>query len=114
MINIERFHKYIELLESRRYITAEECEHVLEISHATFKRDLSTLRDRLNIPIFFDRDIGGYKIDRSSLVKPIPGLWFTQSEVTLLKILISEHGRLPTGNKSEAYLSLSKKISSLT
>jgi DeoR/GlpR family transcriptional regulator of sugar metabolism len=45
MIDIERMYKYMNLLESKRFITTSEFLSAMEISHATFKRDLAVLRD---------------------------------------------------------------------
>ncbi len=35
----------------------------MEISLATFKRDLAKLRDHLNIPVGFDKNLGGYRVE---------------------------------------------------
>lgn len=63
----------------------------LEISRATFKRDLSYLRDRLNAPIVWDRFASGYRFEsvRSGARKAgskheLPGLWFNSSEAYAL------------------------------
>jgi predicted DNA-binding transcriptional regulator YafY len=58
----------------------------LEVSRATLKRDLAHLRDRMNAPIVFDRDAGGYRLE-SGTVGPrfqLPGLWFSSDEVLAL------------------------------
>jgi hypothetical protein len=34
------------------------------------------MRERLNVPIAFDRSLGGYRIDASSGRYALPGLWF--------------------------------------
>jgi len=65
-------------------VPRDEILSKLEISPATFKRDLSKLRDRLNIPIAFDRDLGGYKLEQQDGREELPGLWFTQEEVLAL------------------------------
>ena len=36
----------------------------LEVSLATFKRDLEYMRDRLNEPIAWDADAGGYRYEK--------------------------------------------------
>jgi predicted DNA-binding transcriptional regulator YafY len=85
MIDIERIYKYMELLECRRHVTASEFQSLLEISKATFKRDLSALRDRFDVPIIYDRDIEAYKLDTNCNRKPLPGIWFSPDEIKILR-----------------------------
>ena len=63
------------------------CES-LEISLATLKRDIQYLRDRLNAPIIWDRDAGGYRYEKDSAPAgsqfELPGLWFNASEIHAL------------------------------
>jgi hypothetical protein len=40
---------------------------VAEVSLATFKRDIAKLRDQMGMPILFDKDRGGYFLDRNNL-----------------------------------------------
>ena len=57
------------------------------MSLATFKRDLEYMRDRLNAPIEWDRDAGGYRFvqpDPNSPAYSLPGLWFNAGEVHAL------------------------------
>jgi len=59
----------------------------LGVSRATFKRDLEYLRGRLNAPIEWDRDMGGYRFIKANLLSPkyeLPGLWFNASEIHAL------------------------------
>ena len=84
MSEIDRLYSYRTLFTGRRAVPRDEILSKLEISPATFKRDLSKLRDRLNIPIAFDRDLGGYKLEQQDGQKELPGLWFTQEEVLAL------------------------------
>ena len=84
MSEIDRLYSYRTLFTGRRAVPRDEILTKLEISPATFKRDLSKLRDRLNIPIAFDRDLGGYKLEQQDGREELPGLWFTQEEVLAL------------------------------
>ncbi len=59
MDRTERFYKICQLLESRRIVTRQEFLQSLEVSLATFKRDLEYLRDRYNAPITWDREKRG-------------------------------------------------------
>jgi predicted DNA-binding transcriptional regulator YafY len=73
----------MELLSERRARSARELQDALEISPATFKRDLALMRDQLRMPIAFDRDRGGYVLDSDGSV-PLPGFWFSPEEVLAL------------------------------
>ncbi len=84
MSEIDRLYSYRTLLTGRRAVPRDEILKKLEISPATFKRDLSKLRDRLNIPVVFDRDLGGYRLDTTDVRQELPGLWFSQDEVLAL------------------------------
>lgn len=84
MSEIDRLYSYRTLLTGRRAVPRDEILQKLEISPATFKRDLSKLRDRLNIPVVFDRDLGGYRLDTNDARQELPGLWFSQDEVLAL------------------------------
>lgn len=61
----------------------------LEISLATFKRDLEKLRSNFNAPIIYDHDSGGYKFDKPNAGKKfeLPGMWFDESEATALVLM---------------------------
>ncbi len=84
MSEIDRLYSYRTLLSGRRAVPRDEILSKLEISPATFKRDLAKLRDRLNIPVVFDRDLGGYHLDNTDTRQELPGLWFSQDEILAL------------------------------
>lgn len=86
MDRTERFYKIDQLLGERRGVSFADLQAALEVSRATLKRDLQYLRDRLNAPIVFDRDAGGYRYgdkDRDDKFE-LPGLWFNASEIYAL------------------------------
>jgi len=59
----------------------------LEVSAATFKRDLEYLRDRLAAPIVWDNELRGYRYDSTEPGADqyqLPGLWFNTSEIQAL------------------------------
>ena len=60
MSEVIRLYKYQALLSSRRALSRAEFIALLEVSPATFKRDLAKLRDQLGIPIEYDRNAGGF------------------------------------------------------
>jgi len=86
MDRTERFYRIGQLLNERRLVPLKAFLHELEISHATFKRDLEYMRDRLNAPIVWDRDAGGYRFDHQGVGDKfeLPGLWFNATEIHAL------------------------------
>lgn len=87
----ERFHRITQLLHERTVVPREAFLAELEISPATFKRDLEYMRDRYNAPIVWDADAGGYRFDRpvDGPRFELPGLWFNEAETYAL--LMMEH-----------------------
>ena len=73
MDRTERFYKIQQLLANRRVVSRETFLEELEISLATFKRDLEALRDRFHMPIVWDREAGGYRLDESDPVHTCQG-----------------------------------------
>lgn len=99
MDRTERFYKIEQMLHSRRVVPVSSFLNELEISLATFKRDLEYLRDRMNMPIEWDRNAGGYRyaIDHSGArSSALPGLWFNSSEIHAL--LTMQHLLASLGN----------------
>jgi len=56
----ERFYKIQRLLTQRRVVPRDTFIEELEVSRATFKRDLEYLRDRMQMPIVWNRELGWY------------------------------------------------------
>ncbi|MFZ5555269.1 MAG: hypothetical protein ACOZDY_00875 [Pseudomonadota bacterium] len=65
MNRTERFHKIIELLNRGRAVPRQVFLDELEVSLATFKRDLEYMRDRMNAPIVYSAEAGRYVFDRA-------------------------------------------------
>lgn len=92
MDRTERFYKIQRLLTQRKFTPRETFLDELGISIATFKRDVAYMRDRLLVPIGWDRDKGGYFLDLSddeAQTYQLPGLWFSAEEIHAL--LTVEH-----------------------
>ena len=85
----ERFYRIEQLLHDHRVVTFEEIQTALEVSRATLKRDFQYLRDRLNAPIVYDREAGGYRFESPSggPTFQLPGLWFNASEIHALLMM---------------------------
>jgi predicted DNA-binding transcriptional regulator YafY len=97
MSEIDRLYRYKTLLSHRRALSREAIMDALEISPATFKRDIAKLRDRLGTPIVFDRDLGGYRLDAPQDATELPGFWFTQDEILALMTIQSMIEQLEPG-----------------
>jgi predicted DNA-binding transcriptional regulator YafY len=80
----ERFYRIRRRLIERKVLTRREIEEELEVSHATFKRDIEYLRDRLGMPIIWSRERQGYVLDRAAELAELPGVWFSPSEIYAL------------------------------
>jgi predicted DNA-binding transcriptional regulator YafY len=87
MDRTERFYKIDQLLHERRIVPFSTFAADLGVSRATFKRDLEYMRSRLNAPIEWDRDAGGYRYmaqEARSAKFALPGLWFSAEEIHAL------------------------------
>jgi predicted DNA-binding transcriptional regulator YafY len=93
MSPLERFYKIDQLLHARGVVPRAAFLDALEVSLATFKRDLLYMRDRLNAPVIWDGDAGGYRYagaggkGRNGPTFELPGLWFNQQEVHALVMM---------------------------
>ena len=89
MNQVERVYKIDQLLRIQPTPTSTLLER-LEISQATFKRDLEYMRSRLHAPIVFDRCMNAYRLDQNSpdfKRYALPGLWFSATEIHALLTL---------------------------
>lgn len=87
MDRTERFHIIDTMLANHQVVSFKTLLERLEVSPATLKRDLEYLRNRLNAPIIWDREAGGYRFDRSDPSGgqyELPGLWFSAEEIHAL------------------------------
>ena len=87
MGDMERLHRIKYLIQARQCVPLQDFLDELEVSKATFKRDLEYLRDRMNASIVYDRSMGGYRFESSNQVGEkieLPGLWFSEEEATAL------------------------------
>ena len=82
----ERLYIIQRLLNNQQAIPLSRFLETLEVSKATFKRDLEYLRDRLGAPIVWDAEASGYRLDITSnqQIHPLPGLWLNEGEVFAL------------------------------
>jgi len=103
MDRTERFYKIDSLLQGGKAVPVERMLRELEVSLATFKRDLEYMRDRFHAPIVWDREARGYHFAATAAARTpgppgterlpvraegprfeLPGLWFNASEIRAL------------------------------
>lgn len=83
----ERIYKIDQLLNNHQVVPIATFLERLEVSLATFKRDIAYMRDRLNAPIEFNRELGGYQLGTQrhhGERYELPGLWFAPEEIHAL------------------------------
>src|SRR5688572_15730458 len=87
MDRLERFYRIDQLLNERRVVPLDAFLDDMQVSLATFKRDLEYMRSRFNAPIEWDRERRGYRWGDAQANAPkyeLPGLWFNPSEIHAL------------------------------
>ena len=86
MDRTERFYKIDQLLQGGLSVSFAKLQEALGISRSQVKRDLAYMRERLNAPIEYNRDLNGYRFGKP-LAGPrygLPGLWFSAAEIHAL------------------------------
>ena len=73
MDRTERFHLIDQMLCNKRSVTRAQFLDALEVSPATFKRDLEYLRDRLAAPIIWDPERRGYRYEAGAALDQFQG-----------------------------------------
>lgn len=86
MNQTERLYRIENLLHQQTIVPRARFLAELEVSYATFKRDLAYLRDRLHAPIEYDAERRGYRFGPAvhGPRHEIPGMWFSADEIYAL------------------------------
>lgn len=96
-----RLYKIKDLLRQRTVVSFATLQSVLEVSRSTLKRDIEYLSTRLNNPIAYSRDLGGYRLvelpQAIGKAHELPGLWFSSSEIHALLTMQHLLANLDTG-----------------
>lgn len=91
MDRTERFYRIDQLIRTHKCVPIKRFLKELEVSHATFKRDVDYMRNRLHAPIDWNRERGGYYFTTPAAGAPsyqLPGLWFNPSEIHALLTML--------------------------
>lgn len=94
---MERICLIHKMLERSRAVPLQRMMEELEVSRPTVKRDLQFMRDRLDAPVYYDRERGGYCY-RQPAPGPggepaegsryqLPGVWLTSGEMHALLLM---------------------------
>lgn len=113
MDRTERFYRIRRRLVDKGALTRREIEEDLEISHATFKRDIEYLRDRLNVPIVWSRERQAYVLDPAAEAAELPGVWFSPAEIYALLEIEHLLGSLSPGLLGRQLEPLRTRLSAL-
>ncbi len=75
-----------QLARARRGRSVQQLADALECDQSTAKRIIRAMRDYLNAPIVYDRDLRAYRYDETAAggTYELPGLWFTGDELLAL------------------------------
>jgi predicted DNA-binding transcriptional regulator YafY len=84
MAQFDRVYQYKAIFSRKRAISKQSLLAELEISEATFKRDLDKMRDFYNYDIVYDRFDNTYKLQNEDQSYELPGLVFNQRELLAL------------------------------
>ncbi|MEY4747850.1 MAG: hypothetical protein RIQ60_64 [Pseudomonadota bacterium] len=99
MDRTERFYRIELLIRDRGQVSFADLQDELEVSRATLKRDLEYLRNRMDVPIVYDRECNGYRFEAAPAGaggraqggaakvragRELPGVWFSEREIHAL------------------------------
>ncbi len=113
MAQFDRVYQYKSLFNRRRAVSKQEILSELEISEATFKRDLDKMRDFYNYDIVYDRFDNAYKLHNADQAYELPGLVFTQKELLALLTIQNMISELEPGLLGPKLQPLQERLSDL-
>ncbi len=112
----ERVLRIQQMLQRRRFIPKKDFLEELEISPATFKRDLEFLRSRFRTDIVWDRERGGYSCDDlrgGGEAAAVPGPMYSGAEINALLLTHDLLVQLQPGLLGEHLLPLRERLEDL-
>ncbi len=88
MAQTDRLYKLKQWLDTGRCLSPEFLQRELEVSRSTVKRDIALVRDRLQAPLAWSAERGGWTLDRAQpsvgAQFELPGLWLSAEEIHAL------------------------------
>lgn len=108
MAQTDRLHRIGSLLAGGRCVARDRLLRECEVSLATLKRDIAFLRNRLGMPIRWDADGQGWRLDPKKIGQgahyELPGLWFGAAEIEALLAMQHLLGRIAPGGLLEPHI----------
>lgn len=109
----ERFHRIHRLLKAGGCVPTQTFLDALEVSRATFMRDVEYLRDRHRAPIEYDKAESGYRYAAGQTAFELPGLWFSADELHALLTMHTLLEQMGSGLLAESVAALRDKLEQL-
>ena len=116
MDRTERFYRIDRLLRQHGHVPLARFLKELEVSPATFKRDIEYMRSRMHAPIVWDRERNGYCLKTCAGSGPayaLPGLWFNAAEIHALLAMDALLEGIDPGVLSERLKPLKQRLREL-
>ena len=113
MAQFDRIYQYKSMFRRKRLLSKQEILDELEISEATFKRDLDKMRDVYNYHIDYDRFENAYKLVNLDNTYELPGLMFTHKELLALLTIQNMITELEPGLLGPRLLPLQERLSEI-
>ena len=113
MAQFDRIYKYKSMFKRNRLLTKQAILKELEISEATFKRDLDKMRDFYHYHIDYDRFENAYKLMNPVDSYELPGLMFTQKELLALLSVQNMISELEPGLLGPRLMPLQERLSEI-
>jgi len=110
MTQIERIFRIHRFLQQGRPVSLKKITEALEVSSATFNRDLQKMRDYFGAPILYDKKSNGYIYDPDQERFELPGFWLNQRELYALLLIHNLLGDLDFGILSPILDPLGQRI----
>ena len=111
MAQFDRIYKYKSMFKRNSLLTKQAILKELEISEATFKRDLDKMRDFYHYHIDYDRYENAYKLMNPDDSYELPGLMFTQKELLALLSVQNMISELEPGLLGPRLMPLHERLS---
>lgn len=96
MTKTDGLYRLRNLLRGPRAVPAAELMEKLQVSRSTLTRYLNDLGDTLKAPVTFDREAGGYRLEKAE-GRELAGLWFPPDEIHALLTMWQLLSRLDPG-----------------
>src|SRR5690606_19258204 len=98
----------------RRAVPRQQLEQEFDLSRASLTRLIAFCRDRIHMPIHFDRNLGGYVYEEAQRDSfELPGLWFNAAELRALMVSHRLLGEIEPGILRELVNPLQQRLESL-